>query len=641
MTKTPPSTAGKDRSSARSVWPGLIGLISVAFVLFQVYTAGFGQYPNLIQRSIHAGFGLMLSFLILPGFSKAGRGGRPGVIDVVLSLAAAVLCFYIVPNYDRLMESIGLEAARYEVVMGAVLILLVMESARRATGPILPLIALTGMAYALLGDHIPGSWGHPGFSLQYVIEYLYLGAEGIWGTLTGISATLVAVFIIFGAILLTTGGAESFMKAALVVGGRTNGGAAKVATVASAMFGMLSGSAIANVATTGNFTIPMMKRLGYRNIFAGAVEATASSGGQITPPIMGAGAFIMSELIARPYLEIAMAACLPAFAFYACVWLSIDLEARKVGLKRVPPEDIPPLKSVLNWATSGPVAMTVAVLLVSLFMGHTPTKAAFSAIVVNVVLFTFGQGWTRKGLTRRLGALLTGVERAGRGMVTVVSLLVCAQITISMISLTGFGIKLSDALIGVSGDAVWLALILAALVSLILGMGIPTTAAYVLAASVVGPALQTMGVNPLSAHMFIFYCALLSALTPPVCTAVFTAASIAEAPWLKLAGTSIRLAIMKYIIPFFFIYRPSILLMGRWYAILETVLITWLSALMFAVGSVGHYRRPIPWPARIFILLIGAVMIIPGLATDLVGLAAFSALVAWQRVVAKDRPATS
>ena len=328
------------------LWVWFIGILSVAFVIFQIYTAGFGQYPNLIQRSIHTAFGLMLSFLVLPGFRKSDRAGRPRIWDVTMMLTAAALCFYIAGNYDRLMESIGLEAKKYEVVMGATLILLVMESARRATGPILPLIALTGIGYALFGGFIPGSWGHAGFSLQYVIEFLYLGPEGLWGTLTGISATLVAAFIIFGAILLTTGGAKSFMKMALVVGGRSHGGAAKVATVASALFGMLSGSAIANVATTGNFTIPMMKRLGYRSTFAGAVEATASSGGQITPPIMGAGAFIMSELISIPYLQIALAACLPAFVFYACVWLSIDLEARKVNLKRVPPEEIPPLRSV-------------------------------------------------------------------------------------------------------------------------------------------------------------------------------------------------------------------------------------------------------------------------------------------------------
>jgi TRAP transporter 4TM/12TM fusion protein len=627
-----PAKAAQDESRL-GFWQYAIGGVAIAFVIFQIYTAGFGQFPNMIQRSIHAGFGLLLTYLLLPGFSKNRIGRKPSILDLLMGLAAAGLCLYIVVNYDRLMEDIGLQASSSEVLMGVGLIVFTLESARRATGPILPAIATAGILYALLGGYIPGSWGHAGFDAQYVVEYLYLGPEGIWGVLTGISATLVAAFIIFGAILLTTGGAESFMKMAMVMGGRSYGGAAKVATVASALFGMLSGSAIANVATTGNFTIPMMKKLGYRNTFAGAVEATASSGGQITPPIMGAGAFIMSELINLPYLEIALAATLPALAFYTCVWLSIDLEARKRGLSQLPPDQIPSFASVFSLRSSGPIYVTIVVLLVSLFMGHTPTKAAFWAIIVNIFLFLVLGAWDWPSLKTRLGALIEGVERAGRGMVTVVSLLVCAQIIIAMISLTGMGIKLSDMLISASGGHLFLALVLAAVVSLILGMGIPTTAAYVLAASVVGPALMMMNVNPLSAHMFIFYCAILSGLTPPVCTAVFAAASIADAPWLKLAGTSIRLAIMKYIIPFFFIYRPSILLLGSWQAIIETVAVTWVSALMFAVGSVGYYRQNIVWPLRIIILGVGAVLILPGVTTDLIGLGAFLGLLVWQKLL--------
>jgi len=617
------------------IWRWVIGLVCITFTLFQIYTAGFGQYPNLIQRSIHAGFGLVLCFLVIPTFKGRPSKGRPTVLNVVLALVSVVLCIYIFFNYDRLMESIGVEAGTHEVIMGTVLILLVVESARRATGIFLPLIAMASIGYAMLGKYIPGYWGHPGFSFQYIMEYLYLGPEGIWGVLTGISATLVAAFIIFGAILLTTGGAESFMKIALFIGGRTYGGAAKVATVASGLFGMLSGSAIANVATTGNFTIPMMKRLGYKDYFAGGVEATASSGGQITPPIMGAGAFIMSELIGQPYLKIALAAALPAFLFYACVWMSIDLEARKLKLRRVPPEEIPAIRSIINWSTLGPNAITIAVLLASLFMGHTPTKAAFLAIATNVFLFTFFNPMTKDQFLHRLKVLLAGVERAGRGMVTVVSLLICAQITISMISMTGLGIKLSEMIIGASAGHILLALILAAMVSLILGMGMPTTAAYVLSASVVGPALSMIGVNLLSAHMFIFYCALLSALTPPVCTAVFTAATIAEAHWIKVAGVSIRLAIMKYVIPFFFVYRPSILLMGRWYNIIETIIVTWMSATMFAIGSVGFYRQPINPVLRIVTLAVALTLILQGLVTDLIGVICMSGLIIWQRMQVK------
>ncbi len=635
MTGKKADQASSAPKEAQSIWRWVIGLVCITFSLFQIYTAGFGQYPNLIQRSIHAGFGLVLCFLIIPAFKGKASKGRPTAFNVLLALISSVLCIYILFNYDRLMEGIGLEARPSEVIMGGVLILLVVESARRATGIFLPLIALSSIGYAMVGKYIPGYWGHAGFSFQYIMEYLYLGPEGIWGVLTGISATLVAAFIIFGAILLTTGGAESFMKIALLIGGRTYGGAAKVATVASGLFGMLSGSAIANVATTGNFTIPMMKRLGYKDYFAGGVEATASSGGQITPPIMGAGAFIMSELIGQPYLKIAIAATVPAFLFYACVWVSIDLEARKFNLQRVPPEEIPPVRSILSWSTLGPNSITIGVLLASLFMGHTPTKAAFLAIATNVGLFTFFNPMTKDQFVGRLKVLLAGVEQAGRGMVTVVSLLICAQITISMISMTGLGIKLSEMIIGASAGHILLALILAAMVSLILGMGMPTTAAYVLSASVVGPALSMIGVNLLSAHMFIFYFALLSALTPPVCTAVFTAATIAEAHWIKVAGVSIRLAIMKYVIPFFFVYRPSVLLMGKWYNITETIIVSWMSATMFAIGSVGYYRQPIGPVLRMVTLAVALTLILQGLITDLIGVICMSGLIIWQRVQVK------
>jgi len=619
-------------------WNGIVSVLSVGFVVFQVYTSGFGQYPNLIQRSIHAAFCFFLCFLMLPAFKKKSTGSRqkPTIINVLLAALAGFCCLYIAVNYDRLMEGVGLAASPLELAMGVSLLLLALETARRATGLILPLLAISTVLYAVIGDQIPGKWGHPGFQWQYVVEYLYITPEGIWGTLTGISATIVAAFIIFGAILLTTGGAASFMDVALLVGGRSYGGAAKVATVGSALFGMLSGAAIANVATTGNFTIPMMKRHGYRPEFAAGVEATASSGGQITPPIMGAGAFIMSELIGEPYIKIAFAATLPAFLFFACVWLSIDLEARKTNLPRVPKEEIPTFRAVFNWKASGPVCLTIVVVLASMLIGHTPTKAAFFGIMTSLILFLFGKPFSKDQVRKKLRLILQGAEGAGKGMVTVVSLLLCAQIIISMISLTGIGIKLSELIIGASAGSLLLALILAAVVSLIMGMGMPTTAAYVLAASVVGPALNMLGVGLLSAHMFIFYCALISALTPPVCTAVFTAAAIANTSWLKVAFVAVRLAIMKYIIPLFFIYRPSILLMGSWYSILETVVVTVLSAMLFAVGTVGYYRLPINIFVRVLVIAVALVLIIPGLTSDIIGILCMTGLVIWQRWKARS-----
>ena len=623
-----PNEIQKDPPAAKRemILKYVTGIVSALFVVFQLYTAGFGQFPNLIQRAIHAAFGLVLAFLVLPASKKSKSAAGMNPLNILLAAACIVFCLYIVFNYDRLMEGIGTVARPFELFMGIALLLLAMEAARRSTGVLLPIMASLFIAYAYFGGYIPGYWGHCGFQLSYIIEHLYLGPEGIWGELTGISATLVAAYIIFGSILLSTGGAASFMQLALLFGGRSYGGAA------SGLFGMLSGSAIANVATTGNFTIPMMKRLGYQPHFAGGVEATASSGGQITPPIMGAGAFIMSELISQPYLKIAFAATLPAFLFYTCVWVSIDLEARKVNLSRVPPEEIPSVRSVLRWSTIGPVSVTILVLLFSLFLGHTPTKAAFWAIATNLVLFLFFNPMNKADFFKRCRTVFAGIEDAGRGMITVVCLLVCAQITIAMISLSGIGIKMSELVISASSGHLIFALILAAAVSMILGMGIPTTAAYVLAASVVGPALQMLDVSPLSAHMFIFYCAILSGLTPPVCTAVFTAASIAKANWLKVAWVSIRLAIMKYLLPFFFIFRPSVLMMGKWYVIAQTIFVTVISANLIAIGTVGYYRKRINLPLRV---AAGLLLIVPGFIYDALGLGLFFGLVLWVHIEKK------
>ena len=629
------SETGIDKNHSHSniiahFWHLFISLFCVCFISFQLFTAAFWRFPNLIQRSIHAGFCLVLCFILLPASRGNKTSVRPTWFNVLLSLISAFLCIYIVINYDRLMESIGIEAKTYEIIFGILLILLILESARRATGILLPLLTIATIAYTFLGKYIPGYWGHSGFGLQYIVEYLYLGAEGIWGILTGVSATLVAIFIIFGAFLLNTGGAESFMKIALLAGGRTNGGGAKVATVASALFGMLSGSAIANVATTGNFTIPMMKKLGYKNYFAAAVEATASSGGQITPPIMATGAFIMSELTGIPYLRIVLAGIIPAFVFYTCVWVSIDLEARKYQLKKVPANEIPSLGSVFKWNTTGPLFITILVLFTSMLAGHTPTKAGALSVITNLILFFF---FTSKiSILHKFRAILKAIEAAGHSLIKVASLLFCAQISISMICLSGLGIKISEMIMSASADNVLLALILAAVVCIVLGMGIPSTAAYVLAASVVGPALNMMNVDILAAHMFIFYCAIISCLTPPVCTAVYTASAIAEANWIKVAGVSMRLAIMKYIIPFLFVYRPSILcIFNGWKNIILTVIVTWISAYLFAIGSVGYYRDVIHPIMRLLTLLVAFSIIIPNVYTDIFGIIFMGGFIVWQR----------
>jgi TRAP transporter 4TM/12TM fusion protein len=628
------TTVNKEAARVSSWTDFPILFLGFCLIGYHLYTAGFGQFPPLIQRSAHLGMGLAIAYLQF--FRSARSDGfmlrLARYANLGLAMVAVVSCAYIVFVEDRLSNSFSVIASPEELVFGVALTFAVIEGARRTTGPFLPALALALIVYTLLGQFVPGRWGHPGFGYVYLMEHLYLGTEGIWGTVTGLSANLISIFIIFGAFLLVTGAGEAFMNIALVAAGRFPGGAAKVATVASALFGMLNGAAVANVATTGNFTIPAMKRLGYRPAFAGAVEATASSGGQITPPIMGAGAFVMAELLSTSYVNIAYAAVIPAFLFYACIWMSIGVEARREDMKSFDDADIPSLREVLRFSKIGPLVVTITVMMVSMFSGNTPALAAFYGICVNLGLY-MAQGSLKWSAVRyRLGRLAEGVRMASSGIVTIIALLVSAQIALSLIGLTGVGIKLSEQIINVGGDGgILLSLILALIVSLVLGMGMPTTAAYLLAAAVTVPALTELGVVPLAAHFFVFYGALLSALTPPVCTAVFTAAVIAETHWWPIAKSSMRLAAMKYVLPFLFIYRPGVLMEGTVPDILWVVLMGLLCAFLFAVSIGGFYLNKLSVGVRAVCLAAGFGLIAGDPYLDAAGIIVTVTLIIWDR----------
>jgi TRAP transporter 4TM/12TM fusion protein len=464
-----------------------------------------------------------------------------------------------------------------------------------------------------------------------------LSTEGIWGTVTGLSASLISIFILFGCFLLATNAAEAFMKVSLIAAGRSPGGAAKVCNVGSAFFGMINGAAVANVATVGNFTIPAMIRLGYRPAFAGAVEATASSGGQITPPVMGAGAFIMAELLNLPYATVALAAVIPAFLFYVCIWASIDVEARRESMRAMDASEIPTWREVLYWRESVPLLATVLVLVVSLFSGRSPALAAFNAIIVNVTLFLVMGPWTRAGWGSRLKAILEGAKGGAANTISLVSLLVCAQIILSLIGLTGIGIKVSETIIYVGASSGLLPLaMLTMTVALVLGMGMPTTAAYLLAAAVCVPGLVNFGLPPIVAHFFVFYGALLSALTPPVCTAVYAASAITRTHWWPIAIESMKLAVMKFALPFFFIFRPEILLLGSGVAIARVLVIGFVACWLFAIGTGGYYLRSVGWPLRILCIAVPLGMISGAWYMDAFGVGLMTLFVIWHRTGANQ-----
>ena len=622
--EAPPPAA----KSAAIGW--LLTILALTFVAFQIYTAGFGQFPPLIQRSVHVGLAIGVVYLGVAG--EAELLSRRWLMGVLAALAL-IVCGYLVVHDERITNEIAVEIRPEEIVLSLILLVLILDSARRSTGWILPIMVSAMLGYTLFGDRLAGDWGHPGFALDFMMEQLYLSTEGIWGTVTGLSASLIAIFIIFGCFLLATGASETFMKVALIVSGRSPGGAAKVANIASAMFGMINGAAVANVATVGNFTIPMMRRLGYRPAFAGAVEATASSGGQITPPVMGAGAFIMAELLRLPYLAVAAAAVIPSFLFYVCIWASIDVEARRENMKPVDRADIPKWRDVLNFREAFPLAATILVMAGAMYSGRSASLAAFLAIVTNVSLYLVLGPMDWPSLKDRLRRVLEGAKMGARNVVSLVSLLVCAQIILSLIGFTGVGIKLSELILSVGGTqgmAVTVGLVM--MVALILGMGMPTTAAYLLAAAVCIPPMISLGLQPLSAHFFVFYGALLSALTPPVCTAVYTAAVITRTPWWPIAVESMKLAIMKFVLPFYFIFRPEILLNGSNFEIARVLVIGVVASILFAIATGGFYRRPISIPVRLLLGAIALSTVDPGWLTDIVAIAALLGVWGWHRM---------
>jgi TRAP transporter 4TM/12TM fusion protein len=446
--------------------------------------------------------------------------------------------------------------------------------------------------------------------------------EGIWGLLTDMTSRVIALFIIFGPVLFAAGVGKSFMDISKLLGGRTTGGAGQIAVVSSAFFGMLSGSAVANVATTGAFTIPTMKRLGYRPELAGAIEATASSGGQIMPPIMGAGAFIIAEFLNISYLEVMIAATIPAVIYFAGIWAGVYVEAKRSNLGRIPKEFMPKLSEVFAPRQVMMFFIPIGLLLYLLFLYLPPQMCAAWALIMTMFLFIFfGGSLTVKGLWERIKTIAAAYyDGVATSLTWLMVMMSCVQMAVTMISLSGFGVKLSEVIISMAGINIMLALLGAMVTAIILGMGMTTTAAYVIAAAVLAPALAALGVMPLAGHLFIFWFAVISGLTPPVCIAVFTAAAISGADWLKLAWIAIRLAFAAYVFPFFFIFYPAFLMQGSWVEVMIAFAGALLAVFPLQAFLMGYFLKPTTILERFIFLAGGIGLLIPEGHTDLVGL---------------------
>ncbi len=622
----------------RGLWKLILNILVGLWGLFILYTALLHALHPLLQGGISLSIGLSIVFLVYP-FSKrmlkwnvpkifqyliTGTKNAPSLVDLIFLAMSLIPCIYIMIHWEDIVRNPGV-FEDYHLILAVLLVIALLEGTRRALGLTIPILVLFFILYTIYGPNIPGRFGHPGFSFTDILYQLYLMTEGIWGLLTDMASRIIAPFIIFGPILFATGVGSTVMELSTYFGGKIRGGPGHVAVISSSLFGMLSGSSVANAATTGSFTIPLMKKFGFSRSFAAAVEAAASSGGQIMPPIMGAGCFIMAEFLNIPYTSIMIAGLIPALIYFAGIAAGIWIEAGRTGMGKLPKELMPELKNILKPNRILGFFLPIGTLGVLLFMFFPAQICAAWAIVVSVLFFLFFGGplkirdvWNRaKSIW---GGLYEGIVKA---LAWLMIMMACVQIAVSLISLTGFGVKVSELIIEISGYNLYLALIATMLTAIILGMGMTTTAAYVIAAAVLVPALQQMGINPLAAHLFIFYFAIKSGLTPPVCITVFTTTAIAGGSWIKAAWNSMKLGIGGYIMPFFFIFVPSYLMKGPAWEVLFIFIGAFVAMFAIEAGVLGYWKKPATPLERALYISGGLIMMAPGHWT-FVGLAIFT-----------------
>lgn len=573
----------------------LYGALVIGFHLWLIFS---GLLPNLISRPIHMALALPWIFLAMPSHGVSRVSGN------ILCFAGMIICVGIAFTQHSLGEQYGYLNSPLQVALALVLIVVVLEMARRSIGWPLPLVAVMALFYGFLGHHLPGEFGFSAIPVNSYLGTLTIAEGGLWGKLTGISVNVVAVFVIFGAVLNGGEAGKGFMNIAALVGGRLNGGAAKVSVLSSALFGSISGSASANVASTGTVTLPAMRKLGYPKRLAAATEAVASSGGQIMPPLMGAGAFVMVELTGIPYTGIMSAALLPAILYFVAVWVGIDAFNQRQPLKALPREELPDSRTVV--ITSTFFLLPFGVLLVSLFMFKF--TAAFSAVIAIVVAFPLLLANSEPSLD--LSGFLPRLEavciNAGKQIATIAAIIICASIIVGVLGITGLGVKITSMILAGSGGNLWIALGLTAGACLLLGMEVPTTAAYVICVSIAGPALIELGLAPLQAHLFVFWFALISTITPPVCGAVFIAAAMINENWLKVAVTAMMLGIGLYLIPPAMIANPALLTLVD--TPLQSMLVFFKVGVALASISFGVIAS-YSWHWRIGLIIVGMLAI--------------------------------
>jgi len=589
-------------------------LLCVGLALYHVYALVFKLTVPLILYSVHWGMGLFLVFLYYPINKKAIHKKQLPIYDILLALAVIVVVVYILAQPNELMYRAARNRSTItDLIMGCIAIVLSLEAARRTIGLGLPIVAIVFVAYALWGNYLPSLIASKGYPLKRLISFIF-SVEGIFGSPIKMSAQYVFLLIIFGAFLGVSGAGEFFMKLAMKLTGSSRGGPAKVAVISSMLFGSISGSAVANVVGTGVFTIPLMKRTGYKSHFAGAVEAVASTGGQIMPPVMGSGAFIMSELLGMRYSSIALGALIPAILYYFSVFMMVDLEAARTGLKGVDTSKMEKTSTLLKsgWNLLLPLIVLIYLLVIQ---RATVSRSAVWAIIAAIISCSIKSS-SRLSLKQILDTIELGVNRS----LSVIAAVACAGVAIGAIMLSGVGAKFTYVVIQLAQGNLFFTLLLSALATVVLGMGLPTVAAYIIAASLLAPGIIQLGVLPFTAHMFLLYYSIVSQITPPVALAAYAAANIARSNPNKVGFTAMWLGAVIFIIPFIFVYGNELLLIGNMTEIIWATLTALIGTFCLAIGLEGWFAGYNLSILSRLVIIGGALMsIIPGLTTDIIG----------------------
>ncbi len=604
----------------------VLKLTAIGMSLYHLWAATFGSPEAMMHRSIHLTFTLGLIFLISISNRKSHQ--KLGLLLDVLLLGGSLLAMgHIFLSYDYVVTRYPYvqSLSQWDFWLGILVTLLLLEASRRTIGWALPLTAVAFLLYGLLGQNLPGILRHTGFSLETLVDQLYLTTEGIFGIPLGVSATYVILFVIYGSFLEESGAGEAFTKFAVSLVGGTKGGPGKISCVSSSLFGTISGSAVANVMVDGWLTIPLMKRAGFRPAFAAAVEATASTGGQIMPPVMGAAAFVIAEFTGISYIDICKHALVPALLYYLALFMAIHFEASRSGLMGIPREERPGLRTVL--LEKGHLFVPILVIVYFMIGGYTPMLACLYAIAA-VLPMSFVRRDSRMDLKKILRAL----EGGARNMLAVAAACACAGIVVGIINLTGLGLKFTGLMLDVAGGSLAPALVLTMVTGIILGMGLPTTAAYIVQAALLIPGLIKLGVPLIAAHLFVFYFAIISAITPPVAMAVYAAAGISGSNVWQTGIQAVRIGATGFIVPFMFVYGPSLLLIGSWWEVVSTILSASLGVILLSAGLTGWFMGETKRWQQLVLVVAAILLIKPGLTTDLVGVGLAFVLGLWQHL---------